>query len=110
MNIFMKKDTQGDFCYLKLSITSSYDRRKIFWGCKNNLQGFLWGFFILEIIAEILNKKIKVKYLNKSSDSSGHYHITPYTFKEDISKKYTLPFHIDIGEGIIDIIKDIKKL
>ena len=65
---------------------------------------------IIKIIGEILNKKIKVKYLNKSSDNSGHYHITPYTFKEDISKKYTLPFHIDIGQGIIDIIKDIKKL
>ena len=64
---------------------------------------------IIKIISEILNKKIKVKYLNKSSDNSGHYHITPYTFKEDISKKYTLPFHIDIGQGIIDIIKDIKK-
>ena len=56
---------------------------------------------IIKIISEILNKKIKVKYLNKSSDNSGHYHITPYTFKEDISKKYTLPFHIDIGQIIL---------
>jgi UDP-glucose 4-epimerase len=64
---------------------------------------------IIKIISEILNKKIKVKYLNKFSDNLGHYHVTPYTFKEDINKKYTLPFHIDIGQGIIDIIKDIKK-
>ena len=107
-----KSDAQREYIHVSDAATAcldlldkKYDNQKITVTGENKFR----IEEIIKIISEILNKKIKVKYLNKSSDNSGHYHITPYTFKEDISKKYTLPFHIDIGQGIIDIIKDIKK-
>ena len=64
---------------------------------------------IIEIISEIIGKKIKIKFSNRLNSASGHYHYTPYSLLQYESKKYTLPFHVDIGQGLIDTIKEIKK-
>ena len=64
---------------------------------------------IIEILSEILGKKINLVFANKSKNSGGHYNVSPYSYQEDVSKKYTLPFHIDIDQGLLDIIKQIKK-
>lgn len=64
---------------------------------------------IIQIVSEILGKKIKVNFSNKLNTDNGHYHYTPYNLIEHESKKYTLPFHVDIGQGLIDTIKEIKK-
>ena len=61
----------------------------------------------LKMIAEILsiNKK-KINFKNKNYP--GHYIRTPYSIDEDISHKLTLSSHIDLGEGLKDLIKKIK--
>ncbi len=61
----------------------------------------------LKIIAEILsiNKK---KIFFKNKNYPGHYIRTPYSIDDDISHKLTLSTHIDLGEGIKDLIKKIK--
>lgn len=64
---------------------------------------------IIKIISEIIDKKVRVNYLNKKDKSTGHYQYTPYSYSIEESKKYTLPFHVDIGQGIIDIVRQIKK-
>tara|TARA_Y100000741_G_scaffold290033_1_gene230124 strand:- start:6040 stop:6915 length:876 start_codon:yes stop_codon:yes gene_type:complete len=64
---------------------------------------------IIQIVSEIVGKKIKVNFSNKLNTGTGHYHYTPYNLIEYESKKYTLPFHVDIGQGLIDTIKEIKK-
>ena len=63
---------------------------------------------IIEIISEIIDKKLKIKVKKKIDYSSGHYKLTPYNFKDTLGKKYTLPFHVDLGQGIIDLIEQIK--
>lgn len=61
----------------------------------------------LKIIAEILSiSKNKIFFKNKNYP--GHYVRTPYSIDDDISHKLTLSTHIDLGEGIKDLIKRIK--
>lgn len=62
---------------------------------------------ILEMINEILGKKIKIKY--SKNHSSSHYEITPYCFEPVLGKKLNLESEIDLGEGIFDLISRISK-
>ena len=64
---------------------------------------------LIQIVSEIIGKKVKANFSNKLNSETGHYHYTPYNLIEYESKKYTLPFHVDIGQGLIDTIKDIRK-
>tara|TARA_B100000886_G_scaffold307871_1_gene241166 strand:+ start:1509 stop:2381 length:873 start_codon:yes stop_codon:yes gene_type:complete len=61
----------------------------------------------LKTIAEIMsiNKK---KVIFKNRKYPGHYVRTPYSIDDEISHKLTLSTHIDLGEGIKDLIKQIK--
>ena len=56
------------------------------------------------LIFEILGKKKNIKYLNKISDD--HYGISPYRYMPDISEKIVPSTYIDIGQGILEIVKD----
>lgn len=60
----------------------------------------------LEMIREIMNIKKKVKF--KNEEFIGHYTRTPYSFKRPIAKKYAPEMHIDLGQGILDLIKNFK--
>ena len=61
----------------------------------------------LNIIGEILSiDKKNIKF--KKKKYPGHYIRTPYSIEENISKKLSLSTHIDLGEGIIELIKSIK--
>ena len=57
------------------------------------------------MIKEILNnKKLKIKYLNKEDQ---HYRVTPYSYERELSKKLTPKLHIDLGEGLLQVIREI---
>ena len=62
------------------------------------------------LISEIIGKDIKFKFKDLHSNDNSHYQITPYKFINRKSKKYTLPVHIDLGEGLLEIIQDIKNI
>ena len=62
---------------------------------------------IIEIISEIIDKKLKIK-VKKNRLQQRTLQPTPYNFKDTLGKKYTLPFHVDLGQGIIDLIEQIK--
>ena len=64
---------------------------------------------LFSLIGEILNKKIGCKYLKPTNRENFHYNITPYNYKNETSKKYTLPIHTDLGEGLLRVINEIKK-
>tara|TARA_B100000575_G_C23098816_1_gene633880 strand:+ start:507 stop:1379 length:873 start_codon:yes stop_codon:yes gene_type:complete len=64
---------------------------------------------LFALISEILGKEIKYKYLQSDDNESFHYHITPYNYEEETSKKYTMPVHTDLGEGLLKVISEIKK-
>jgi len=59
------------------------------------------------MIAEIL-KKEKLKAEFEQEKNSYHYEFTPYSYNPRIARKFTLPVHIDFGQGIIQLIEQIK--
>lgn len=60
------------------------------------------------LISEILGKEITLKSSESQKKDSSHYHITPYKYTSRKSKKYTLPIHTDLGEGLLELIQYIK--
>lgn len=63
---------------------------------------------LFSLLREILNKNKKIIYSKKKED--GHYLKTPYVFNKEIVKKYTLPFHVDFSQGLVDLIQYVKKI
>ena len=61
---------------------------------------------LLKTIKEILNLKKPIKF--KKQKYTGHYIRTPYEYMPDIGKKYTPSLHVDIGQGILNLVEEIK--
>jgi len=61
---------------------------------------------VLKMIGEILDIKKDVEFLDE--DYTGHYKSTPYYYKDSVGMKYIPPLHIDLGQGIIQMINEIK--
>jgi UDP-glucose 4-epimerase len=57
---------------------------------------------ILEMIREILNYEIEIEY--QLGEISGHYLITPYSFKPKVALKLIPKNYHDLGQGILDCI------
>jgi UDP-glucose 4-epimerase len=63
---------------------------------------------LLKIIGEILNiPENKIKIVKKKQ--VGHYVQTPYAQQFEYTKKLVPNNYIDIGEGILNIVNDLKK-
>jgi UDP-glucose 4-epimerase len=60
---------------------------------------------ILEMIKEMLNNKIHIVY--EEGNFSGHYQITPYSFKPKVALKIIPRNYHDLGQGILECIYDI---
>ena len=61
---------------------------------------------LFEMINEILGNKLQIELLN--SDYNNHYKTTPYSFQPTASKKLVRNPYIDMGQGILECIKQIK--
>ena len=61
----------------------------------------------IKIILETLNFNKKVIY--KKKKQIGHYIRTPYSFEDHLGIKLNLPLSIDFGQGILQMIKELKK-
>jgi UDP-glucose 4-epimerase len=57
---------------------------------------------ILEMIKEMLNGEIEIEY--QKGKFSGHYQITPYSFKPKVALKLIPKNYHDLGQGILDCI------
>lgn len=60
---------------------------------------------LLKMIAEILGKPDAVEY--KENNYNGHYIRTPYSYAPKLGKKYIPSLHVDIGQGLIQLIDEI---
>lgn len=60
---------------------------------------------LFEMINEILGGNIKIE-LNKG-EYNHHYKYTPYSYSPTISKKLVANPHIDMGQGILECIKEV---
>ncbi|MGF7141308.1 NAD-dependent epimerase/dehydratase family protein [Roseimarinus sediminis] len=61
---------------------------------------------LFKMIAEIMNIELNIK-LNTSAEHD-HYEITPYSFHPTSSKKLIANPYIDLGQGLLECIKNIS--
>ena len=64
-------------------------------------------FELFNMINEILNDKIEVKY--NLNQETNHYKFTPYSFEPSLSRKLTANPHIDMGQGLLECIRAVYK-
>jgi UDP-glucose 4-epimerase len=60
---------------------------------------------LFNMISEILGQKINVKL--KNTKNSGHYKYTPFSFQPSISQKLIPNPQIDLGQGLLECIRDV---
>lgn len=62
---------------------------------------------LLEMLREILGENYPINFIE--GDQAGHYIRTPYAYRPALGKKYVLPMHIDLGQGLLQLIEDLRK-
>lgn len=61
---------------------------------------------LLKMLAEILGMSQTVEFIE--SEHAGHYIRTPYAYQTRLGRKYQLPLHVDLGQGLLQLIEDIR--
>lgn len=62
---------------------------------------------LLKMLAEILDIPQAVEFIE--TDYAGHYVRTPYAYQTRLGRKYVSPLHVDLGQGLLELIGEIKK-
>ena len=62
---------------------------------------------LFDMINEILGNKLKIQLHNDGYHN--HYQTTPYSFHPTRSKKLVANPYIDMGQGILECMKDIEQ-
>ena len=62
---------------------------------------------LLKMLAEILGKPNSVEFVE--ADYEGHYVRTPYAYQPKLGRKYVPPMHIDLGQGLLQLIEEVQK-
>jgi UDP-glucose 4-epimerase len=60
---------------------------------------------LLKMIAEILGISHNVEFIE--SKYEGHYIRTPYAYQPKIGRKYVPPLHVDLGQGLLELITEL---
>jgi UDP-glucose 4-epimerase len=63
---------------------------------------------LLKMLAEILGISHEDPQFVKT-EHSGHYIHTPYSYQPKLGRKYVLPVHVDLGQGILQLIDEVQK-
>jgi UDP-glucose 4-epimerase len=61
---------------------------------------------LLNTLAEILGFDQPVEFVE--SHQPGHYVRTPYAYQPKLGRKYTPPLHVDLGQGLMQLIETIR--
>jgi UDP-glucose 4-epimerase len=61
---------------------------------------------LLEMLSEILGLDKPVQF--EEIDEPGHYVRTPYAYQPKLGRKYVPPLHVDLGQGLIQLIDEIR--
>lgn len=62
---------------------------------------------LLKMLAEILGIPDAVEFIEK--EYSGHYVRTPYAYQPKLGRKYVPPMHVDLGQGLLQLIDNVRK-
>ena len=63
---------------------------------------------MLEMLAEILGLRDAVKFT--PGEQLGHYIRTPYAYQPKLGSKYVPPLHVDLGQGLIQLIDEVRSV
>ena len=61
---------------------------------------------MLEMLAEILGLRDAVKFIPR--EQPGHYVRTPYAYQPKLGRKYVPSVHVDLGQGLMQLIEEIR--
>ena len=61
---------------------------------------------LLKMLAEILGLSDSVEFVG--GEHPDHYIRTPYAYLPKLGRKYVLPLHVDLGQGLIQVIDDVR--
>jgi len=62
---------------------------------------------LLKMLAEILGMPQSVDFIK--TKHAGHYIRTPYAYQTSLGRKYVSSLHVDLGQGLLELIGEIKK-
>lgn len=62
---------------------------------------------MMEMIKEMISPVQKIQLQFNSSPVAGHYTITPYTFHPKMGNKLLVNPHVDLGQGILELIHEL---
>lgn len=62
---------------------------------------------LLEMLAEILGLSNGVQFV--PGKQAGHYVRTPYAYQPKIGRKYMPPMHVDLGQGLLQLIDYVRE-
>jgi UDP-glucose 4-epimerase len=63
---------------------------------------------LLKMLSEILGFPDSVEFVDDGHP--GHYVRTPYAYLPKLGRKYALPFHVDLGQGLIQLVDEVRSL
>lgn len=61
---------------------------------------------LLKMLAEILGMPDAVEFVE--ADLVAHYVRTPYAYQPKLGRKYVPPLHVDLGQGLLQLIDDVR--
>jgi UDP-glucose 4-epimerase len=61
---------------------------------------------LLKMLAEILGAPADVDF--RDENYTGHYVRTPYAYQPKLGRKYTPPLHVDLGQGLLQLIEEVR--
>lgn len=61
---------------------------------------------LMKMLAEILGLPDSVEFVE--GDYAGHYVRTPYAYQPKLGRKYVSPVHVDLGQGLLQLIDDVR--
>ena len=61
---------------------------------------------LLSILAEILGFDAPPKF--RGENYAGHYVRTPYAYQPKLGRKYSPSMHVDLGQGLLELIDEVK--
>jgi UDP-glucose 4-epimerase len=61
---------------------------------------------LLKMLAEIMGMPGAVDFRNENY--AGHYVRTPYAYQPKLGRKYNPPLHVDLGQGLLELIDTVR--
>ena len=62
---------------------------------------------LLQMLGEILGVTAPVEFVEAHYE--GHYVRTPYAYQPKLGRKYVPPLHVDLGQGLLQLIGEIQR-